>query len=341
MEGVKMNKKILLDCLEKVSPGLSRKELIEQATSFAFMGDKVVTFNDEISISHKLTGINLTGAVKAEELYRFLVKVKTEEIELTIVENEIRIKSGKAKVGLTIESEIKLPLSELGEITKWSKLPDDFLHSLEIVRFCCSKDMSRPILTCVNVRKDGMMEACDNYRAIRFQMKSKCPLTFLLPASSANILIGYQVSMIAASPGWVHFTDKEKELVFSCRIYSEEYNNLDANFVVKDAIPFTFPKESLNILDRAQIFSKGDIFIDQQVQVAVEGKRLFFRVKKAGSWFEEWIKVTDIPPFVTSVHPQFLQDILKLNSTCEITPGRMIKFIGTNWEHIASMSVSL
>ena len=331
----------LLNVLEKVRPGLANKDMIEQATSFAFMDDKVVTFNDEISISHKLTGMNLTGAVKAEELYKFLAKVKTEEIELTTVENEIRIKSGKAKVGLTIESEIKLPLSELGEITKWSKLPEDFLSSLEIVRFCCSKDMSRPILTCVNIRKDGVMEACDNYRAIRFQMKSKCPLTFLLPASSANTLVGYQVSMIAASPGWVHFADKEKALIFSCRVYSEEYNNLDANFILNDSIPFTFPKESLDILDRAQIFSKGDIFIDQQVQVAVEGKRLFFRVKKAGSWFEEWIKVTDIPPFATSVHPQFLQDILKLNSTCEIAPGKMMKFTGENWQHVAAMSTAI
>ena len=131
-----MNKKLLLDCLERVAPGLSRKDVIEQATSFAFMGDKVVTFNDEISISCKLPDINLTGAIKAEELYKFLSKVKTEEIELTMEENEIRIRSGKAKIGLVIESEIKLPLSELGEIKKWEKLPEDFMKTLETVRFC-------------------------------------------------------------------------------------------------------------------------------------------------------------------------------------------------------------
>jgi hypothetical protein len=335
-----MKKQELLSVLERVRPGLSNKDMIEQATSFAFMKDRVVTFNDEISISCKLPDMNLTGAVKAEELYKFLSKIKSEEIDLTTEENEIRIKSGKAKVGLTIESEIKLPLSELGKIEKWSKLPEDFLSTLEIVRFCCSKDMSRPKLTCVNIRKDGIMEACDNYRAIRFQMKSKCPLTFLLPATSANTLIGYPVSMIAASPGWVHFADKEKSLIFSCRVYSEDYANLDNNFTVKDGITFTFPPECLEILDRAQIFSKGDIFIDQQVQVAVEGKRLFFRVKKAGSWFEEWVKVLDVPPFTTSVHPQFLQDILKLNSTCEILPGKMMKFTGENWQHVAAMSAA-
>jgi hypothetical protein len=335
-----MKKQDLLNVLEKVKPGLANKDMIEQATSFAFMGDRVVTFNDEISISCKLPDMNLTGAVKAEELYKFLSKVKTEEIELSTEGTEIRIKSGKAKVGLTIESEIRLPLEELGELGKFKKLPEDFLSTLKIVRFCCSKDMSNPKLTCINVRKDGLMESCDNFRAIRFQMKSACPAGFLFPASAANALVGYQVETMSVSPGWVHFASKDQSLIFSCRVYSEEYPNLDANFKVKGTTPFTFPKESLEILDRAQIFSKGDIFIDQQVEITAEGKRLFIRAKRAGSWFEEWVKIPETAPFSTLVHPQFLQDILKLTSSCDILPGRMIKFKGENWEHVASMSVS-
>ncbi len=335
-----MNKKLLLDCLERVAPGLSRKDVIEQATSFAFMGDKVVTFNDEISISCKLPDINLTGAIKAEELYKFLSKVKTEEIELTMEENEIRIRSGKAKIGLVIESEIKLPLSELGEIKKWEKLPEDFMKTLETVRFCCARSMSNSKLTCLHIRNDGIMESCDNYRAIRFQMKSKLSFSFLLPSSSANILLNYPVMLTTISPGWVHFATKDKSLIFSCRVYSDTYEDLDRNFQIENTTSFTFPKESLEILERAQIFSKGDIFIDQQVEISVEGKRLFFRVKRSGAWFEEWVKIPETDPFSTLVHPQFLQDILKLTSTCEILPGKMMKFTGENWEHVASMSVS-
>jgi hypothetical protein len=336
-----MKKQDLLNVLERVKPGLAQKDMIEQATSFAFMGNRVVTFNDEISISHQITDLDITGAIKAEELYKFLSKIKTDDIDLTIQDNEMLIKSGKAKVGLTIQSEINLPLSELGEVGNWKKIPEDFFSTLEIVRFCCSKDMSRPKLTCINVRKDGLMESCDNFRAIRFQMKTKCPYSFLLPASSASVLLGYPSTLIATSPGWVHFADQDKTIVFSCRIYSEEYNDLEANFVLPKSIPFTFPAESLEILERAQIFAKGDIFLDQQVDVSAEGRRLFFRVKKAGSWFEEWAKIDTTPPFATSVHPQFLRDILKLTRVCEIVPGQKMKFTGENWEHVAAMSATV
>ena len=48
---MKINKKELQEALERVKPGLASRELIEQSTSFAFMRDRVVTYNDEISIS--------------------------------------------------------------------------------------------------------------------------------------------------------------------------------------------------------------------------------------------------------------------------------------------------
>ena len=51
---MKINRLILQKALETVKPGLANKEMIEQATSFAFMKDKVVTYNDEISISYQI-----------------------------------------------------------------------------------------------------------------------------------------------------------------------------------------------------------------------------------------------------------------------------------------------
>ena len=60
----------LKEALETVKPGLASKEIIEQSTSFAFMGDKVVTYNNKISMSHPVKGLDITGAVKADEMYQ-------------------------------------------------------------------------------------------------------------------------------------------------------------------------------------------------------------------------------------------------------------------------------
>ena len=148
---MKINKTELQKALEKVKPGLSNKELVEQSTSFAFMGGRIVTYNDEISISHPVKDLNVTGAVKTQSLYAFLGKNKRDEIILEWEENQVVIKAGRSKAGLVLEQEIKLPVEEVGEIGKWKELPAGFLNALRFCYPCCSKDMSRPILTCVYV----------------------------------------------------------------------------------------------------------------------------------------------------------------------------------------------
>ena len=90
---MKINKSDLVSALEKVKSGLSSKEAILQSTSFAFLGGNVVTYNDEISLSHPVEGLEITGAVQATELYQLLKKLKQEEISLEVSENEILITS--------------------------------------------------------------------------------------------------------------------------------------------------------------------------------------------------------------------------------------------------------
>jgi len=181
-----MNKTNLQTALEIVKPGLAGKEMIEQSTSFAFMEGRVVTYNDEISISHPIEGLKINGAVQAEELYELLSKLKKDEIEITTKGNEIILKSGRTKAGLTLQQEIKLPLEEIGELGKWKPLPEDFLKHIKFAMAACSRDMSRPVLTCVHVSKDGIIEGSDSFRIARCQLKTEMPVkTFLLPASSA------------------------------------------------------------------------------------------------------------------------------------------------------------
>ena len=93
---MKINKAELQNALEKVKPGLAGKELIEQSTSFSFVNNRVVTYNDEISISHPVKGLEIKGAVKAQALYSFLGKVKKEEIDVEYEDNQIIIKTGRS-----------------------------------------------------------------------------------------------------------------------------------------------------------------------------------------------------------------------------------------------------
>ena len=85
---MKIKKEELLKALAAVKPGLSSKDVIEQSTSFAFMGGHVVTYNDEIAVRYPVD-LEIEGAIRANELYSFLSKIKDKEIDLEVSEKPI------------------------------------------------------------------------------------------------------------------------------------------------------------------------------------------------------------------------------------------------------------
>ena len=81
---MKLNTKDFQEALKIVKPGLARNENIEQSTSFAFKDGHIITYNDNISISHPIDDLDVTGAVIGSTLYDYVMKLKREEMELKI-----------------------------------------------------------------------------------------------------------------------------------------------------------------------------------------------------------------------------------------------------------------
>ena len=337
---MKINKRDLQAALEKVKPGLANKEIIEQSTHFAFMGDRVVTYNDEISISCQIPNLNITGAVSANEWYQSLNKTKADEIEMEISEEEIQLKAGKGKAGLTLHSKIVLPLAELGEQTEWVKLPEDVLQALNFCRFSCSKDMSKPVLTCVEVNEAGFAQSCDNYRITRhdFTQKKKAIKTFLIPGTSAQELVRYAASEICYTTGWVHFRTADKTVTFSCRIFEDNYPDTTAIRVMKDPIEIKIPEKLQEILERVEIFAKTQFGTDSLVDVIIKDKRVLVQSKNQSGWSEEECPIRYTGnPIEFSINPQFLQDMLPKIKACSIDNTKM-QFKGDGWEHIVALT---
>ena len=334
---MKISRIELLEALEKVKPGLANKELIEQSTSFAFIGDRVVTYNDEISVSHPVEGLeNMKGAIKAKALYEFLARVKDEEIEIEQEENQVVIKAGRSKAGLVFEQEIRLPLEEVGEIGKWMKLPEDFVDALRLCFPACSDDMSRPILTCVNIR-DDKVEASDSFQIIQYQLKNKMPADFLIPASSVKELIKYDIQEVSIGENWVHFRTSEGT-IFSCRTVEGEFPDVE-RFLDIEGEEFTFPEDMRETLNRANVFAKKETHISTipTVKVIAKNGELILSARNEYGWFEEKLKIQhEDVKFSFSIGIEFLISLFDKLKTCKISDNK-IGFAGDSWKHVIAI----
>lgn len=331
----KINRKELLNALEKVRPGLASTEVVEQATSFAFLEGKVATYNDEISVQHPVAGVDFIGAVKAQELYRLLEKLPEEEIELFKEGNEIRLKAGRKKAGLTLFEEVTMPLQEAETDGKWKPVPDGMMEGLAFSLFSCARSSSMPVLSCVHVTQEGTIESSDNHRVTQYFASPTKLKPFAVPATSVKAMERYDFDMISQSPGWVHLKSKQGT-VFSSRIFGGNYPDIQKAGIMKvDGIAVIFPQSIDQILTRAQVFcGQND---EESVTVSLSPDTLQIQAKTDSGWFKEETRAKyKGEPVQFRINPTFLQQITKTIRKC-ILGETKIKFIGDNWEHVISL----
>lgn len=334
-----INKKILLEALEIVKPGLANKDIIEQTTSFAFVNGRVVTYNDRISISSPVPELqDITGAIKADKLYPLLNKIKADEVEISLNENfEIVIKSGRIKASLTLEYEIKLPINneDLTKRTGWKPLPANFAKGINFVMSAASRDMTRPILTCIHAN-ESFVEATDSHKVAKYYLAGSIPTKpFLLSADVAVSLVRFNPTEIAEGKGWIHFRTAA-DSIMSCRTFDEKFVDT-APHLKMTGVEITLPMTMSEVLDRAGIFAKRDHLLDETIEISVENRRFKVKAKAEDGKYEEEANIKfDGEPFEFSITPYLLKDILSQTQLCQISKDK-IKFESEEWIYLAML----
>jgi len=283
-----------------------------------------------------LESIELDGVIKAEELYKFLGKVKSKEFDVVVTDTEIVMKAGRSKVGFAMTKELLLPLDEeISQKEDWENLPANFLTACKFAASTASTDMSDPKITCVNIKADGTIEATDNYRLIIWKLDEEMPIeTVLIPAVSIKEVVRLQPTQVAQGTGWIHFKNTEGTVI-SCRVFDEGFVNVgNINTSIKGK-QITFPKEIVEVLSKAQIFSQ-EKKQDGSVTLTFKGRRILVQSESESAWFKENLPFDEDVEFVFSITPYLLKDILNETMQCTVSKG-MLRFEGEQWVYITSL----
>lgn len=329
-----VKRKEVLEILNSVRPGLAASEVIEQSTSFVFVGGMVYTYNDEIAVSREI-GFDFDGAVQAKELFDLLNKMKDETVKIYIYKGELIVHGDKIKAGIRINSEIQLPPLDIVDDEEWYDLPVDFSEAMRICAFSAASESVSAILNSLHVR-DNFIESCDNFRLTRYYFESDIGRELLIPSYSAKILSNYVFSSCCVSDGWIHFHSEATGLQLSCRTYEEDYPNLDEILDV-EGDDVELPKELGEMIDRSGIFSvKDDTCL---IDIEIGNNQCVVKSENDKGWIHE---KTDIKAkgveFGFSMSPSILKDILRLTSTA-IMGDKSIKFVTDEFEHVVTLSV--
>lgn len=339
---MKINKEELKEALEIVKPGLANKELIEQSTSFAFIDGKLVTYNDSISVSHPVEGLQeINGAIQATEFYGIISKMKGTDIEIELDENEILLKSGRAKAGITLQHEVTLPLDEIEKDIKWTRLPDTFIDALTFCAPCCSKDATLPILTGVHCRPDGICEASDSYKVVRMTGDAMKEMkNCIIDSAAISHIKSIKPIAFARTGGWVHFKNIKKTEIH-CRVIEDKFPNLDEQLQMNELRTIKLPETLLEALEAANVFAKRDHALDENVDLVLSKNKLTVEGKSDIGWYKEIMKVDYKETEISfSMTPSLLHDVLSKSRDMVLCTDR-VKFEGENWIYMAVLKAEI
>lgn len=260
-----VNRKSLLDKLVYLGVAVAAKNNNLQMDCVVFDGRSFHTFNDDIAVSVPVP--ELKGApkfaVKFKEFQAFIAKWPREECEFEVTDTHVTISSKRATARLAREAEILMPYSEWADGHANVELGSDFSEGLAMVAPVCSKDSTRPMMTCVWMQGRNLM-ATDGMSLARFKLEHKDlpPAPIFLPAAAAMVVGKFSVLAYGtnANGQWTYFLvgDKKHDAVISCRTPTfgeESTDTLDTmlGLLKEKGVEFELPARLEEILDRASV----------------------------------------------------------------------------------------
>lgn len=331
----------LLEVVKRIMPGIGNKSTssLEGSDTLIFDTDWVRTFNGVISISYPFKS-NLQAAIKAEEFYKYLSKVKVDEIELILEDGICKLSDTKSELGLVLAKtdEIQAYIQGLNlDSLIWKDLPNDFSKGLDLCKFSVANDITCGALVGIYIGENNIFSS-DNQRASWYLMNNTIEGSFVLPIQGANELSKYKDEFVSYSinNNWVNFLDKQG-VILSSRILPEEYpvDNLQAIFSAPQENCYKLPEQLKEVIERVSLMSYQDISGSVYINISRNKNDLICKGEKAFGYLKEKIKLDqDFPEeFDINISPTFLNQVLTLTSDFSIE-GKKLLFSTPSFKHV-------
>lgn len=334
-----LQKKDFLKVMQLLKPGLAKKDIIEQFTHYLFTGEDIITFNDEICISHPFK-TDFQCSARAEELFKTVSGIKEETLEISLEENKMQIRSAGTRAHLTVSSDkdSEKLISVLDLAGAWSNmkpLPENFARGVYLCMFSASKDMTKGIYTCVRVGGTDILSS-DGIRISRYALKEDSGLQVLIPARNVEELVKFPVTKCCLTKSWCHF-GTEDGVMFSSRIMEGDYPDLSGYFTIEGQ-RVRLPAELRELVASVSFMTDGKVDKDKTISIKVSKDKITCRgeKKQIGEIERDLGFEYAQGEFEVQMNPVFLYEVLEKATIMKVGKDAAM-FLSGSFEHLISL----
>ena len=319
---------------------MSTKTIIEESSHFVFTGKYIATYNDRICVLYPLK-TEFVCSVPADEFLKIMAKIMSDDVDISLHEDKLKIKAGKVKASLSVKSGeflIKMIESLQLDSVKFRNLPKDFIDGIQMCIFSAAKDLSNPVLSCLSIDTKHILSS-DDLRISHYEMSEKMRHSFLLPAFAAIELIQFPVVKYSLinDEAWAIFST-EDDILFGCRLLTGNYPDYMSFLGGDKEGEIKLPDDIQRMIETADILSDDGILQDRKVDIVVEGDNISIKGQNSVGWIES---NSHISPAVKNkitlaINPLFLLNVLKYSKSIFVSDGKA-SFLFDKFEHIIAL----
>ena len=344
-----VNKQTLVEILDKVKPAVGAKDNNMQQDCFVFYGGHVLAFNDDVAVHcilHESMEMLDGFSVQAKEFHTLVNKLPGNELEIELLDDCLEIKAGRSRSKFKIQHEIKMPLDELCDWGDFgTELPEKFSNALSLVSPACSRDMTKPLTTCVFLSGNSIV-ATDNYCAARyifddFEWRGSCYIS----KTTADILSKYSLAVYSLKKdGWLQFGTVDETCVLDCRTYYKGQPFADVNPLFNEhGEKLILPSKLISSLERAGLFVKScdtsaTSSDDPFVKISVEKNRMTVIGSGSIGEYTETMRIDyEGQTREFSINASLLSRVLQEGYKCELCK-RFIHIYDDHYDYLVAYS---
>lgn len=331
--------------LSLLKPGVSERNIIKEMSHYLFTKDQISSFNGKIFLSHPFES-GFRCSIDADKLFDFVSSVQSSNVlDISIEDNQFRIKTKKAKAGFSVVQENKLfdivdSLSKEYENLEWKVLPNDFVQGLRLCMFSTLRDATRGVLSGVHVNNKDII-SCDDFRVSNYKMESDINIKITIPLSSIQELVDLNMEKFSESDSWLHFSTKDN-IRFSTQQIVGEYPDVLTHLTIDEKLQESIhlPTSTHKIIENLVSLSEGEGVLEKILWISLSENNITFKAERKGlSWVERNEDMDYHGKDINfSINPVFLLQILEKSDIINLY-NSVATFNTESFHHLMNLPV--
>jgi len=163
----------------------------------------------------------------------------------------------------------------------------------------------------------------------------------LIQAKSMLEISKFNIVAVAHDEHWAYFKiddNNGNDTVLSCRLYNDDYLDLDKFITNEEGREVVFPPEIEEIVNRADVFSLDKITNEKDAIIKLKKRKLTISTHNDTGWYTEKAKVKSEESLNFNINIDFLRDVLKLSDTISVVDD-VLMFKDRNSVHLIKLDL--